>query len=106
MIWFRYNKMSDYNDKELWTTHKIQYTKHPREKYISMLYNRECMEVSRKIRKRWLGFGSITLLKKGALFSLINSCTISKWYAKNITWKIIQKLDVLQINLKEYITKC
>jgi hypothetical protein len=43
--------------------------------------------------------------KKGCSFSLINSCTISKWYAKNITWKIIQKLDVLQINLKEYITK-
>jgi hypothetical protein len=33
----------------------------PKEKYISMLITENAVEVSRKIRKRWLGFGSITL---------------------------------------------
>jgi hypothetical protein len=70
-----YNKMSDYNDKSyglLISQVGIQYTKHLR-RSISVCYNREWLEVSRKIRKRWLGFGSITSLK-GQLRWLSISC--------------------------------
>jgi hypothetical protein len=48
-----YNKMSDYNDKELWSANKPSWDtvyQTPKEKY-QYAYNREWLEVSRKIRK-------------------------------------------------------
>jgi hypothetical protein len=57
-----YNKMSDYNDKELWSANnKLGYSKTPR-RSISVLITENAAEVSRKIRKD-VGLGSITLLK-------------------------------------------
>jgi hypothetical protein len=49
-----YNKMSDYNDKELWSANKPSWDtvyQTPKEKYISMLITENAAEVSRKIRK-------------------------------------------------------
>jgi hypothetical protein len=60
-----YNKMSDYNDKELWSANKPSWdTVYQTPKVYQYAYNRECgWRYQGRLEKRWLGFGSITSLK-------------------------------------------
>jgi hypothetical protein len=60
-----YNKMSDYNDKELWSANKPSWDTvyQTLRRSISVCFNRECGWRYQGRLERWLGFGSITSLK-------------------------------------------